>query len=135
MWERALPSIRKMLAVGCKLVSPSVLSTIDSATRRKFPFGLGRQIFARPSGIGKRIRIRHMHDRMGVEAVNVTFPPVGMAPIRTPHKGPPLGPVPQIDGMLWWYENQRARKEQMRQSVWIVFGCRLLFRKCHVTGI
>src|SRR6476469_4486473 len=76
-----------------------------------------------------------MHDRMGVEAVNVTFPPVGMAPIRTPHKGPPLGPVPQIDGMLWWYENQRARKEQIRQSVWIVFGCRLLFRKCHVTGI
>src|SRR3954469_23441210 len=41
--KRALPSIRHVLAAGCKFIAPRKLRLFKPAARREFPFGFRRQ--------------------------------------------------------------------------------------------
>ena len=71
-----------MLAAGREFIAPGELGAVETAARGKFPFGFGRQILAGPFGVGERIAIGDVHDRMIVEPVDVALRPVGMAPVR-----------------------------------------------------
>ena len=66
-----LPGVRHMLAAGRKLIAPGKFRAVKPAARGEFPFGLGRQVFAGPFGVGQRVHECHMHDRMIVEPVDV----------------------------------------------------------------
>jgi hypothetical protein len=106
--EIALPGIGHVLATGRELVAPGEIGAVEAAARRKFPLGLGRQILVRPFGVGQRVRISDVDDRMVVQAVDVAFRPVGMPPIRALQISPPLAEVSQVDRTIWRRENQRA---------------------------
>src|SRR5215469_5758219 len=49
----ALPGIGAMLPTGGELVAPGEFGAVEAAARGEFPFGLGRQILARPFGVSK----------------------------------------------------------------------------------
>ena len=111
----ALPGIGHVLAVGRELVAPGKLGAVEPAARGELPFGLGRNVFAGPLGVGQRVGERHVHDRMIVEIIDVALRAVGMAPVGTLEKSPPLTPIAQIDRARRRREHQRAGIEQVRK--------------------
>ena len=64
-----------MLAAGRELFAPGELGAVEPAACGEFPFRLGRQILARPSGVSERIAIGHVHDRVIVERVDSCLRP------------------------------------------------------------
>jgi hypothetical protein len=47
-----------------------------------------------------------MHDRMIVEAVDIALRASGMPPVGALEQDPPLAPVPKIDRMIGWREDE-----------------------------
>src|SRR5437763_16887623 len=91
--EVALPGIRHVLATRRQFVAPGEFRAVESAARRKFPFGFGRQFLPGPFGIGFDIPAGAGHDRVAIETADVAAPPM-----RTPSAGarterPPLTAV------------------------------------------
>ena len=86
-----------MFAAGRELVAPGKLGAVEPAARGELPFGLCRNVFAGPLGVGQRVGERHVHDRMIVQIIDVALRAVGMTPVGTFKKSPPLAPVAQID--------------------------------------
>jgi len=52
------------LPVRVELVSPGELGAVEPAARRQLPFGLGRELFARPPGVGQDVGPGDVDDRM-----------------------------------------------------------------------
>jgi hypothetical protein len=59
----SLPGIRHVATGRRELARPRKFDSIQTATRREFPFGLGWQIAPPSSGIGLRVGKGHMDDR------------------------------------------------------------------------
>src|SRR5215472_12721662 len=82
VWKVTLPSVAHVAASGRELVAPGELGPLEAAARGKLPFRLGGQVLAGPLGVGFRVAIRNVHDRMVVEAGDrgartVRAPPIG----------------------------------------------------------
>src|SRR4051812_38961261 len=92
-WEFALPGVGHVTAVWRELVTPGKFGAVEPAARGELPFGLGRQVFAGPLCIGKRIAESHVHDGMIVESVDVAPWPIRMPPVRALQERPPLAVV------------------------------------------
>ena len=133
-WKLALPGVGHVLAAGRELIAPGELRAVEPAARGEFPLGLGRQILARPSGIGERIGKGDVHDGMIVEHVDAALRPIGMAPVSTLHERPPLAPVAQIRHGLPRREHQRAGVKHVRQRARIILRVRRDFRGRDMAG-
>src|SRR5262245_40763259 len=59
-----LPSVGHYLAAGMELIAPSEFGTLLLATRGKFPFRFGGQIFASPARVGERVLVGDVHHWM-----------------------------------------------------------------------
>jgi hypothetical protein len=77
-----LPGVRHIFSAGHELIAPGKLGAVETAARGKFPFGLGGQVLAGPFGVSRRVRERHMHNRMIVEPLDIALRAVGVAPVR-----------------------------------------------------
>jgi len=101
LWKFALPGVGLVFAVRREFFAPGEFGAVQSAARRKFPFGFGRQRLAGPLRVGFRIAIGDVNDRMIVEAADRTARPVRPPPIGAELELPPLRPVAQIDRPAW----------------------------------
>ena len=72
--ERPLPGVRHLAPVRRELVAPGELGAVQPAARGELPFGLGRQLLARPGRVGLGIAVGDMDDRMLVEARGSSCP-------------------------------------------------------------
>ena len=132
--EISLPGIGAMLSAGRELVAPGEFGAVEAAARGELPLRFGRQVLARPFGVGERVRISDVHDRMIVQAVDVALRPVRMPPIRALQEPPPFAPIFQIDRMIRRREHQRAGIEHVRQRAGIAFWIGRNFGKGDVPG-
>jgi hypothetical protein len=90
----SLPSIGHMPPAGRKFIAPGERGAVQSSPRGKLPFGFCRQILAGPFGIGLRILVGHVNDRVIVEPADPAFRPKGMTPVRPFEEILPLAPIP-----------------------------------------
>jgi hypothetical protein len=90
-----------------------------------FPFGLGGQFLAGPSGVGFDVPTGDVDYRVVVEPADVAARPIGPPPpIGAEFERPPFSPVAQIHGLLGRRKDQRAGLEHVRQSAWIILRVR-----------
>ena len=57
-----------MLAAGSEFIAPGELGAVETTSGGEFPFGLGRQLLARPFGVSECIGISDMHNWVIVAA-------------------------------------------------------------------
>ena len=105
-----------------KFVPPGCLGAVKPAARGEFPFGLAREVLASPAGIGERIAIGDVHHRMVVVPIDIALWAIGVTPVGTLQKGPPLAPIAQIDRVRRRCEHQRAGINHVRQCARIILG-------------
>ena len=74
--KRALPGICHLTAARREFITPGKFSPVEAAARGVLPLGFGRQVLARPSGIGFSVSISDMHHRVIVEALIRATPTV-----------------------------------------------------------
>ena len=77
-----------MTAIRHEFIAPRKFGAVESAARREFPFGFGRQFLAGPARIGERVAEGHVHDRMIVEPLEVAAGSAGwrqLAPLVNVH--------------------------------------------------
>ncbi len=80
-----------VFAPGRELVAPRVASLLQAAAGGPLPLGLGREPAPRPLGVGDRLEPGHVHDRMVAQPVEVAVGPVGVTPVGSLDRPPPLG--------------------------------------------
>jgi hypothetical protein len=102
----ALPGIGHTAATGRELVAPGIIGAIEPAARGEFPFSLRRQFLSRPTGIGFGVTISDVDDGMIVKPADRAGWPIRMSPAGPEAKGPPLTPIPQVDGPLGRAEDE-----------------------------
>src|ERR1700692_2700698 len=66
--ECALPSVGHLAMAGREFVTPGELGAIETAARRKFPLGFGRQYLAGPLRVSLGIPVGDVHHRMVIES-------------------------------------------------------------------
>ena len=130
----SLPGVGYVPTTGPEFVAPGKLGTVEPTARGVFPFGFGWQLLAHPFSVSQRIGVRHMHDRMVVQRIDIALRPVGMTPIRVLQIPPPLAEVFQIDGMARRSEHQRAGVQHVWQCAGIAFRIGRNFREGLVAG-
>src|SRR6202043_212914 len=79
--EGALPGIRHLLAARRKFVAPGELGAAEAAARGELPLGLGGQLLAGPPGVGFRVAIGDVDDRVIVEPTDRAARPIRPAPV------------------------------------------------------
>ena len=109
-----------MLAVRRELVAPDIFCAVEAAARREFPFGLGRQFLASPLGIGRRILIGHMHDRMVGQLLDRARRTARMAPVGAANIDPPIVVVAEIDRASRLLEHRRGWGKLIGQCAGII---------------
>jgi hypothetical protein len=116
----ALPAVRHCLPVGEVLVSPGERGTVEPAARGKLPFGLGRKLLARPTGVRIGVLVGDVRDGVVVAAVDRRALAARLLPVRPGDVRPPVAVVVEVDRASRRLEDQRARNEQVRVGIRIV---------------
>src|SRR3546814_11035843 len=89
-WEQPLPIVSHHHPLGRQHATPGIGSTVKTTSRPIFPFRLGRQFLACPSGIGLGILASDLNARMVQQRADG---PVGAGrrpPARPKDNGPPF---------------------------------------------
>ncbi len=91
-----------------ELVAPGIGCAVEAARARQIPIPPRSAATCPPIGIGERIGIGDMDDRMIRQRAARPLRPVGDAASRRPSECPPLPPVAGIDAAVRLREDHRA---------------------------
>ena len=116
----ALPRVRHRLAVGEVLVSPRERGALEAAAGGELPLRLGRQLLARPGGVGLGILVGDVRDRMVVAAVDRRALAARSLPERAGDVLPPVPVVVEVHGAGRSSEDERSRDEQVGVGIGVV---------------
>src|SRR2546423_2728316 len=107
--EAALPGVRHWFAARELLIAPREDRSLKPAAGGKLPLRFRRQILLGPRGVGCRVFVGDVHNRMLVAPVAVAARTFGMLPRRAAAPVPPAPYVIQSHRAGRSGENERAR--------------------------
>src|SRR5262249_57522773 len=87
--ETALPRVGHCPPVRSKRFAPGVSRAVETAAGGEFPFGLDGQFFAGPGGVGARIFVGDVNDRVVIPTLDAAAGTLRMLPIRPGDVFPP----------------------------------------------
>src|SRR5262249_3297567 len=76
--------------------APRVSRAVEPAASGEFPFGFDGQFFSCPGGVGARIVVSDVNDRVVIATLDATAGTLRMLPIRPGYVFPPLPIVAQV---------------------------------------
>src|SRR5438552_15282776 len=106
-----------LAALRSKRLTPRVSRALEAAAGRELPFGFERQLLSRPGGVGARILVSNVNDRMVIPTDDAAVGTLRMPPIGGRHVFPPGAIVAQIHGMARLSKHRRAGHKQGRIGV------------------
>src|SRR3954447_11486939 len=110
--EAAVPAVGHDPATRRRVLAPGVGGLVPPAAGGVLPLRLGGQPAAGPAGVGDRVGMGHVHDRVQVPAVQGGARALRVPPVGPGHPVPPGGPVLQRHRPRGGDEHQRAGQQQ-----------------------